>query len=107
MLMSPEQARQLMTLFQHVRRYPGMYFPLDRSGIIGFLSGVYACGLTFLAAERDPEQKATVLQERGWDSNNALAPWPDMEERGFTLEEMIEEVLTIEIEVLHRIYNVE
>jgi hypothetical protein len=105
--MDREHARQLITLLEHARRRPGMYFPLDRSGISGFLGCFYAIQVACFGADNNPALTSSVLQARGWDPHNALAPWPEMESRGLDIHMMIAEILAIEIEVLRQAYGIE
>jgi hypothetical protein len=105
--MDRQYARQLISLLEHVRRRPGMFFPLDQSGLKGFLGGLHAFQKTFLGATDDPTLTAAILRERGWDADSAVAPWPDIDARGFDIHAIIAEVLTIEIEVLRRIHGIQ
>ena len=104
--MDREQVRQLITLLEQVRRRPGMYFPLDQSGLDGFLGGFHAMQTTFFGTTNNPGLTASILHERGWEANNALAPWPQMEARELDIHQIIAEILTIEIEVLRRMYGI-
>jgi hypothetical protein len=46
-----------------------------------------------------------VLSERGWKANSTLAPFPEMEDRGFDIHQKIQEILAIEAEVLRRSFH--
>ena len=105
--MTEEQARQLIHVLQQARRRPGMFFPYNKSGISGFLAGIYTVKLAFFGPPPPSTVTEDILRERGWHVPNSMGCWPEMEERHYTIEAMIEEVLIVEIETLRRISTID
>jgi hypothetical protein len=104
--MNREQALAIIALLESARLRPGMYFPVEKSGFLGFLGGIQAVCLALFGEQNAPNITSEILRQRGWISENSFAPWPEMEIRGFSIAAMIEEVLYIEIETLKRIHNI-
>jgi len=103
--MDKDSAQKIVDLLVQARRRPEMFFPADYSGISGFLGGIQALQRALFGVAYNETLTTNLLKERGWDTPNSLAPWPEMKDRGLDIHAMIEEVLTIEIEILRRSYN--
>ena len=100
--MENHRITEIIQVLEKARRRPGMFFPLDKNGVIGFMGGIHAMKMGVFAIDVQPGITEEILRERGWEPNNALAPWPEMEDRGMSIQSMIDEVLIIEIETLRR-----
>ena len=103
--MTEEQARQLIALLEQAQRRPGMFFPLNRDGLSGFLAGIHVAQLAFFGPLEPSSITDDILRERGWQTN-PTSLWPDMEARHYDFHTAMYEVLTIEIETLRRLYNI-
>ena len=103
--MTPEQARQLVHFLEQAKIRPGLFFPLDESGLQGFLAGIHTAQLAFFGPFPPLSVTDAILQERGWSVPNALGPWLEMKARGYDFSILLDEILTVEIETLRRTYN--
>jgi hypothetical protein len=100
-------AQKVVELLREVRRRPpvwiGGYSP---ESLLHFLNGVTAAAGAFgLRIHRHPGSAyGQVITERGWE-HIAAAPVDEMRERGLSDQEIVQELLTIEIETWRRGYQ--
>ena len=97
--MTEQQLKIILQLLENASRRPGMYFPLSKDGLNGFLGGIQAMKSSFFVDSIDIQLTHAILMARGWDMPNALGPFPAMEAQGYTVQQMIDEILAIEIAV--------
>src|SRR5262245_521110 len=96
-----EQVSDLITLLEHMRLRPGMYFgEVAVEPATHFLNG-WHLALSAWLGEGIAGRRA-VEAERGWPVT-AHHPSHHMVERGLTPAEVIDELLVIEIETLRKI----
>jgi hypothetical protein len=104
-----QEAQKVVELLREVRRRPpvwlGGYSP---DSLIHFLHGVNAAvGVFGLRVDRYlGSSYGQVITERGWE-HLAVAPVDEMRERGLSDQEIVQELLTIEIETWKRVYQLE
>jgi hypothetical protein len=97
-----ERAQQLIIIWEHMREHPGMYIARNRDALLGFLNGLsYGSSL----ANVDIRYAGQILQEHGWDTRGAMHVSYQMEEQGYTINEIINETLLMHIETLKQRYN--
>jgi hypothetical protein len=100
-------AQKVVELLREVRRRPpawlGGYSP---ESLLHFLHGVTAVAGAFgLRVDRYlGSAYGQVITERGWE-HVAVAPVDEMRERGLSDPEVVQELLTIEIETWKRAYQ--
>jgi hypothetical protein len=93
---------KIIRLLEEVKRKPGMYIG-PPGGIEAFLSGFRgACALFGVETGYD-DLYETVLIEHGWGQNTN--PKLKMHEGGLNEHAIVQELLSIEIEVWKRRYN--
>src|SRR5690606_37802565 len=91
-------------VLEHMRKRPGMYIgTLTVSNVDTFLRG-FVLGRELI----DPDLKhdkiyRETIANRGWKSDSPQTVWRQMQERGFTDQAIIDELLTIEFEVWKQI----
>ncbi|MBI5957464.1 MAG: hypothetical protein HY866_01925 [Chloroflexi bacterium] len=98
--MNKEQVQQIINVLGGVRQRPGLYMRQNQAS--GFLDG-FRLALEMLSAMGVPTSfYKEALAERGWEWSLA-APLAEMQQRGLTEEEKVEELLTIEIEAWKKV----
>ena len=102
--MNESQIIALIEMLENVRRRPKAYVGPELQAILQFLWGVHSTCYALFGVFRDETIYEEVLKERGWEYS-AIAPWGEMRERGLDEESMLNEFVTIEIEVLKRTYK--
>lgn len=98
-------ARAIATItemLEHFRTRMGMYIhpedvPNVRSFLAGVVEGLRSCGIRW---ETDVYQ--TVIDARGWNPDSPIGPEHEMEKRGMSTRQIIDELITIEIEILRQ-----
>lgn len=103
-----EQVQNLIEVLEHMRKRPGMYFTLERSGFENFMNGVaLGCAGSGIMLGRSEQDKIyfEILQKH----NLAFRPMGiphQLEEQGYPLEKIIDETLLIYIEILKKRYDI-
>src|SRR4051812_10305630 len=90
--MTPQQAQQLVHFLEQAKLRPGLFFPLDESGLQGFLAGIYTAQLASFGPSPGSSVTDAILRERGWSLPNALGPWPEMKARGYDFSRILDEI---------------
>ena len=99
-----EAITKLMNRLEMVRRRPGMYMgSATPNAVLAFTSALDIAYET-VGIKSDRNLFEPVTLERGWKFNS-LSPMAEMQEKGFTDEQIADEMLLIEIEVWKRTYN--
>jgi hypothetical protein len=92
--MTDAQNTQILTILEHVRKRPGMYFSDQVPAVANFLNGfVLACSL-FEETLRDNSAYHRALVARGWEITST-GVWVQMAERGYDEAAIIQEMLII------------
>ena len=101
--------QQIITLLEHIRKRPGMYLgPPSVDALVHFLPGFHAgCEIAGYRITHVPESAYhTIVEARGWE-HLANKPIAEMQARGMSELDIIEELLQIEIATWKATYNVE
>lgn len=101
--------QQIITLLEHIRKRPGMYLgPPTVDALVHFLHGFHAgCKIAGYHVTHVPESAYhAIVEARGW-AFLANKPIAEMQARGMSEFEIIEELLQIEIATWKATYNVE
>lgn len=92
----------VIEIIEHFRLRMGMYIhPKDVPNTRSFLAGV-AAGASTCGIRRDWDVYRKVLKARGWNAESPIGPEQEMEERGADSQQIMDELITIEIEVLRQ-----
>ncbi len=91
-----EYIAELLRWLEHVRSRPLMYFIGIEQGD-SFLRGIHHATSIVIHTDKTKNYYGHVLVKRGW-TNSSLRPWSDMLKSGMTVDEVVHEMLTIEIE---------
>lgn len=103
--MNKELGLRVLEVLEQAQKRPGLFFPSDVSGFQGFLGAVHSFYWIVLDMEPRDDITSNITEQHGW-TKSALGPWLQMEEKGLSLQEIINEILEMEIEAL-RTYLVE
>lgn len=99
-------ALNIIKKFEEIKRRPTMYVRDDVDELLVFLQGfAIACRLCGLKSGFDEVYVSTV-EQRGWQWLPSGGVVPSMRENGLTSTQMIQELLTIEIEVWKKRYEI-
>jgi hypothetical protein len=91
----------VIAALEHFRSRTGVYIhPVDVPNARSFLDGL-GLGLGVFGIPWDGEVRSQVHRDRGWEQC-AVGPIPQMEEKGTTPRQIIDELIDIEIETLRR-----
>lgn len=101
-LPKPEQIEQVLAFLETMRRRPRLLFGFG-SLIEGYcqLAMVHQ-GFHWAGYITGPPDHWDIARERGWE-RRSTGYWEDMEEQGYTQDEMMHETLVIEIELWRRL----
>lgn len=105
------QVGLIIQFLEGVRDRPGMYIGVDSQSILpfvhGFNAGCAALGVsqTFNGKDRD-EVLRHIVENRGWEWS-ALHVSHQMQQMGRSFREIVDETLTIEIELWRHLYDVD
>lgn len=102
--MVSDPTAQLITCLEAARKRPAMYFgAVAVEPAVHWLNGFQAAVYSLLGV-RDPhlDVRQAVVESRGWEFL-ARHPSSEMSERGLTPGEVIDELLSIEVEILRRL----
>ena len=101
-----EVRMKILAVLKQAQQRPGMFFPVTKDGVLGFLGALHIVYHSIFALPFNEIVSEQVFTERGWDPNNSMSIWPMVEEQGWPIERAIQEVLTIEIEIVSRILGI-
>jgi hypothetical protein len=103
--MNKADIEKIISALESVAKRPYMY--MGSEGEIAaqpFLAGFH-CALRILNLDEDTQKfRNDVLTERGWELSS-VAPYTEMKQRSMSPDQMINEILTIEIEVWKKILS--
>lgn len=102
--MTEEHLLLVIRMLEEAIERPGMYFELEPIAVKHFIHGV-RCTCRLFGFQQDHNVREQVLREHGW-KYTAMAPWVEMRERRLDAESIAIEVLTIEIKVWKRTYQI-
>jgi hypothetical protein len=92
--MIKEQQENILRVLEHMRKRPGMYFSSEVPTVVTFFDGFkMACVILNPELDFDTLFKDVILN-RGWE-HSAQAVWRQMQERGFSDEAVIDEMIAI------------
>ena len=104
--MNQSQIAKLIELLEHVRHSPGMFISrIEPTCLNNYLNGIYE-GFRLLGFEPDLFHISSITRERGWRVNTSFGPYPHMKEMGLSDAEIVNEELTIHIEMWRRLHDV-
>lgn len=91
--------KKIVELLEKVKGRTALYFwPIAPEMAVSFLNGFYLCFQNLTEGNHEfNEYKQKVLYSRGWQVPSIVLRI-QMEEKGFTAEQMVNEIFTIEIE---------
>lgn len=97
----PVPLDDILQAIEHFRSRTAMYiYPVDVANTVSFFSG-FEAALRAFGIRRDAGTWWKVQEARGW-KQAPVGPVPQMEERGLTVRQIIDELIDIEIEVLRQ-----
>lgn len=102
--MVSDPSSRLIACLESARKRPAMFFgAVAVEPAVHWLHGFETAAMSLLGI-RDPhlEVRQAVLESRGWEFT-ARHPSSDMIERGLSPGEIIDELLSIEVEILRRL----
>ena len=98
-----DKIRVILEAFQHMREKTGMYFSTVKMAE-SYLRGFRTASAICLDLPASMKARVEVVTERGWTSTSQ-GPWNEMREQGLDDAAIIDEMLSIEIEVWKRAYS--
>ena len=96
-----EKINELLDVLQFMREKPRMFFSGVEAGN-NFLRGFNIAAGLCLDLPSDDDIRGKVTTEKGW-TWSSLPPWSEMKEQGLDDTAIIDEMLSIEIEVWKRL----